>query len=69
LAGAKMEPIIQRRDSARERTPIMLPEGLDGCDHFSSTEETAVAPESLDQARGRLGVTLNRSNKCVAIRG
>jgi hypothetical protein len=68
LASAKMKPIIQRRDTAGERTPFVLPERFDGCDHNRSTEETAVVPESLDEARGWLGVALNRSNKCVAIR-
>ena len=30
LPGAKMEPIIQRRDAARESTPVVLAERLDG---------------------------------------
>jgi hypothetical protein len=59
--------MIQRRDTAGERTPFVLPEGFDGFDHDRSTEETAVVPESLDEARGRLGVALNSRNKCVAI--
>ena len=46
---------------------FMLPEGFDGCDHNRSTEETAVVPESLDEARSRLGVTLNCRDKCIAI--
>ena len=67
LTRAKMKPIIHRRDAAGECIPFVLPEGFDGCDHNRSTEETTVAPESLDQARGRLGVALNCRNKCVAI--
>ena len=46
----------------------MLPEGFDGRDHNRSTEETAVAPESLDEARGWLGFALDRRKKSVAIR-
>jgi hypothetical protein len=68
LAGAKTKPIIQRGDTARERTPFMLTERFDGCDHISSTRETAVAPESLDEAGGRLGAALNRRHERVAIR-
>ena len=67
LTSAKVEPIIKRLDAGGECTPIMLPEGFDGCDHNRSTEETTVALESLDQARGRLGVALNCRNKCVTI--
>jgi hypothetical protein len=44
LTRAKTKPIIQRRDTAGERTPFVLPERLNGCDHNRSTEETAVAP-------------------------
>jgi hypothetical protein len=68
LASAKTKPIIQRCDTARERTPFVLPERFDGCDHTRSAEETVVAPESLDEALGRLGAALNRRHKRVAIR-
>ena len=68
LARSKMEPIIQRRRTAGERTPFVLAEGLDGSDHKRSAEDTAVALESLDKAWRRLGVTLNRGNECIPIR-
>jgi len=68
LPGAKMDPVIQRRDATRKRTPFVLAERLDGFDHERSIEETAMALEGLDEAWSRFGGAVDRRDKSVAIR-
>jgi hypothetical protein len=67
LPGAKMEPVIQRRDTARKCTPIVLAKRFDRGNHNRSAEQTAMLPESLDEARSRLGFALDCRDKGVAI--
>jgi len=68
LSSAKVEPIIERGDTARECRAGMLTERYDRFDHPQSTEEMAVTLQSLDQTRGRIGCPADRREKSVAIR-
>jgi hypothetical protein len=67
LSSTKVEPIVERSDTARECRAVMLTERFDCFDHPQSAEEMAVTLQSLDKTRGRIGCPADRSKERIAI--
>ena len=68
LSSAKVEPVVERSHTARKFRAVMLTERFDRFDHPRSAEEMAVALQSLDKTRGRIGCMAYRREESVAIR-
>jgi hypothetical protein len=68
LACPLMEPFIEHCHSTRKPCSVMLAECYDCLDHARSSELLTMALQSIDKARGRIGLAADRCEKCVAIR-
>lgn len=68
LSSAKVEPIIERGDTARECRAVMLTERDNRFDHPQSVEEMTMTLQRLDQTRRRIGCPADRREESVAIR-